>query len=162
MTVELTSVDFKIIALLQEDGRMPTAEVARRIGVSEATARRRLANLIQGEVIRVTAVANPVKLGFPFRVRFAFMIEIDKYKDIATALYRMEEIRFAHLVSGSHDILAEGWFRTMDDLVDFIINDLATIPGIHQLQTFYVQREIKRAHFHDHDVMSLLNLEDKE
>ncbi len=161
MTVELTPVDIKIIALLQEDGRMPTAEVARRIGVSEATVRRRLANLIQGEVIRVTAVANPDKLGFPFRVRFAFLIDIAKYKEIATALYQMEEIRFAHLVSGSHDILAEGWFRTMDDLVDFIINDLATIPGIHQLQTFYVQREIKRAHFHDHDVMSLLNLEDQ-
>ena len=90
------------------------------------------------------------------------MIEIGKFKEIAQALYQMEEIRFAHLVSGSHDILAEAWFRTMDDLVNFIINYLATIPGIHQLQTFYVQREIKRAHFHDHDVLSLLNVETQE
>jgi len=157
MTAELTPVDYQIISLLQEDGRMPTVQIARCTGVSEGTVRRRLANLIQNEVLRITAVANSTKLGFPFKVRFAFMIEIDKFKEIAQALYEMEEIRFAHLVSGNHDILAEAWFKTMDDLVDFIINDLAALPGIHQLQTYYVQREIKQAHFHDHDVLSLLD-----
>jgi Lrp/AsnC family transcriptional regulator for asnA, asnC and gidA len=154
---KLSDVDYQIISLLQEDGRMPTVEIARRTGVSEGTVRRRLAKLIQDEVLRITAVVSSSKVGFPFKVRFALMIEIDKYNEIAQALYQMEQIRFAHLVSGSHDILAEAWFRTMDELVDFIINDLANIPGIHQFETFYVQKEIKRAHFHDHDVLSLLS-----
>jgi Lrp/AsnC family transcriptional regulator for asnA, asnC and gidA len=153
---KLTDVDYQIISLLQEDGRMPTVEIARRIGVSEGTVRRRLTNLVNDEVMRVTAVVNPFKLGFPFKVRFALIIEIDKFTKVAQALAALKEVRFAHFLSGSHDILAEGWFKTMDEVVNFVVNDLSTIDGVQKIETFYVQKEIKRSHFHDQDLLNLL------
>jgi len=156
---KLDGVDYSIIAFLQEDGRMSTAEIARHIGVSEGTVRRRLANLIQDGVMWVTAVVNPVKLGFPFKVRFELAIEMDKFEEIAQALLDLKEIRFAHFHSGAYDILAEGWFKTMDELVNFVINALSIIDGVQKIETFYVQKEIKRAHFHDHDIFSLLDHE---
>ena len=156
---ELDHVDYSIISLLQEDGRMPMVEIARRIGVSEGTARRRLANLIEDEVIRVAAVANHIKLGFPFRVRFALIIEIDKFKEIAEALVKMPQIRFAYFRSGVYDVSAEGWFRTMDELVDFVVDQLSTISGVQKIETSYVQKEIKRAHFRELDILDLLDSE---
>lgn len=153
---KLDKVDYQIVSLLQEDGRMPTVEIARRIGVSEGTVRRRLANLIKDEVMRVTAVVDHSKVGFPLQVRFGLSVELDRFSEITTALAALKEIRFVHFISGIHDIWAEAWFKAMEDVAAFVTEKLATIPGIQKIETFYVQKIIKRAHFHDHDVLSLL------
>ena len=43
----MDELDRKIIALLQVDGRSSNAKIARAVGVSEGTVRRRLRRLIQ-------------------------------------------------------------------------------------------------------------------
>ena len=153
---ELTNMDYQIISCLQEDGRMPTVEIARRIGVSEGTVRRRLANLIQHEVLRVTAVVNPLKVGFHFSVYFGLSIEMDRFKEITQTLASLREIRFVHFLSGAYDIWISAWFVTMDDVVAFVTDKLASIPGVRRIETFYVQKEIKRSHLHDQEPLILL------
>ncbi len=48
----MDELDRGIIELLQLDGRASNAKVAREVGVSEATVRRRLSRLIQQDVLR--------------------------------------------------------------------------------------------------------------
>ncbi len=60
----MDELDRGIIELLQLDGRASNAKVAREVGVSEATVRRRLSRLIQQDVLRITAVPNLEKLGY--------------------------------------------------------------------------------------------------
>ena len=54
----MDEMDRKIIRLLQGDGRGSNAKIAREVGVSEGTVRRRLRRLVQADVIKAVAVPN--------------------------------------------------------------------------------------------------------
>ena len=56
----IDAVDCQMIRLLQKDGRISNTEIAKRIGVSEATVRIRLNRLIKEEIIQIVAVSNPL------------------------------------------------------------------------------------------------------
>ena len=60
----MDELDRRIISLLQMDGRASNAKIAREVGVSEGTVRRRLRRLIQEDVVKVVAVPNLEKLGY--------------------------------------------------------------------------------------------------
>ncbi|MBN1629586.1 MAG: AsnC family transcriptional regulator [Thermoleophilia bacterium] len=65
MTYDLDTIDRRILALLKEDGRMPSSQIARRIGaVSERSVRYRIDRLRRSGVLRIAAVLNPLALGY--------------------------------------------------------------------------------------------------
>ena len=63
-TVELDALDWKLIALLQEDARLTNREIAARVESSEPTVRRRIDRLVRTGVIRIAAVVSPFALGY--------------------------------------------------------------------------------------------------
>ena len=58
----MDELDQRIIGLLQMDGRASNAALARELGVTEGTIRRRVSRLIQEDVISIAAVPNIQKL----------------------------------------------------------------------------------------------------
>ena len=70
--------DRQIIALLQEDGRATNATIARKVGVSEGTVRRRLNRLFENEYIRVVALPDSSKLGLDSEALIGVQVEPDK------------------------------------------------------------------------------------
>lgn len=65
MTLARDALDRQLIALLQMNARMPTAEIARRLGVARSTVHERIARL---ERERVIAGYTPCwRAGFPAR-----------------------------------------------------------------------------------------------
>ena len=62
--------DWKIITLLNEDGRMPSAEIARKLGnVSARTVTNRINALTENGIISVRAIVDPVKVGYVAELR---------------------------------------------------------------------------------------------
>lgn len=62
---KLDRVDCEIIALLNEDGRMPSAEIARRLGnVSARTVTNCIEALTRKGIINIRAVVNPETVGY--------------------------------------------------------------------------------------------------
>ena len=60
----MDGLDHRIVSLLQMDGRASNAALARELGVSEGTIRRRVSRLIQEDAISIAAVPNIEKLGY--------------------------------------------------------------------------------------------------
>ena len=71
----LDQIDCQMIELLQKDGRIPNTEIAKRLGVSEATVRSRLNRLIEEEYIQIEAVSNPIKL--VYKILGVLRIKVD-------------------------------------------------------------------------------------
>ena len=63
MTRPLDDVDRRIIDQLQEEGRRPYTEIARAVGISEASVRQRVASLTERGVIQIVAATSPIALG---------------------------------------------------------------------------------------------------
>ena len=60
----IDEIDQRIIEALQVDGRCPFTKLAAELGISEASVRQRVANLINTQVMQIVAITNPVKLGY--------------------------------------------------------------------------------------------------
>ena len=59
------NIDWKIITFLNENGRMPSAEIARKLGnVSARTVTNRINALTENGIISVRAIVDPVKVGY--------------------------------------------------------------------------------------------------
>ena len=90
-TKKLDRLDCKLIGLLQTDGRMPNNAIARQLGISEYTARRRLKRLINSGIIRIVAVANPIDLGFAIAGNLKIHIDLKKTERVLDNLKKIDK-----------------------------------------------------------------------
>ena len=70
----MDKLDIKIISLLQQDGTTTNAGIAKQVGVSEETVRRRFKRLTQEKYISVVAVPDPTKIGFDSEALIGFQV----------------------------------------------------------------------------------------
>ena len=105
-----------IIALLQQDGRMSYAAIAKEVGLSEAAVRQRAQRLIEQGVIQIVAVTDPLELGFAWEAMVGVRVS-GNIKAIADALGQIEAIDFIVLTSGKFDIILEVVAKSDDQLI---------------------------------------------
>lgn len=132
----MDNLDLKIISLLQEDGTATNAGIARKVGVSEETVRRRLKRLIQEEYIKVVALPDPAKLGYESEVLIGIQVAAAKVDEVADALAEMDEINWVTITTGSFDVFAWATLRTSEALSIFLRSKVGTIPGVNKMETF--------------------------
>ncbi len=132
----MDDLDTKIIALLQTDGRASNARIARDVGVSEGTVRRRLRRLVQDEIIRVIAVPDPEKMGYSTVAVIGIQADPDKIDDVAKLLAQMDETQYVSLTTGSFDIFIWVALPSSDALGVFLRRKVGMTPGIRRTETF--------------------------
>jgi Lrp/AsnC family transcriptional regulator, regulator for asnA, asnC and gidA len=139
------ALDRKIIALLQLDGRSSNVEIARTIGVAEATVRKRIERLLQDGVIRVVAIPDVDKLGFDVEAVIMLKVDLGQANRIGEKLAAMPEVRSVRYTTGEYDIIMETVLPSDDDLLHFLTGRLANIQGIRTTATSHVLKRIKKS-----------------
>jgi Lrp/AsnC family transcriptional regulator for asnA, asnC and gidA len=137
-------IDCQMIELLQKDGRIPHTEIAKRLGVSEATVRSRLNRLIEEEYIQIVAVSNPIKLGFKIVGILRIKVEINKIESVTKELSKLKSIWFVVHATGDSDIHTEFVAKSLDELNDLIFNKVYKIKGVVRTETSLILKYIKR------------------
>ena len=132
----MDDLDRKIVELLQVNGRASNARVARDVGVSEGTVRRRLRRLIQDEIIRVVAVPDPEKMGYSTVALIGIQADPAKVDDVADSLAELPETQFVALTTGSFDIFVWVALPTSTELGNFLRRKVGITPGIRRTETF--------------------------
>lgn len=61
----MDSLDTQLIELLMKDANVSSTSLATQLNVSSSTVRRRMKDLLEKEIIRITAAPNLEKLGLP-------------------------------------------------------------------------------------------------
>ncbi|HUG15597.1 MAG TPA: Lrp/AsnC family transcriptional regulator [Thermomicrobiales bacterium] len=143
---DLDIVDRCVIALLQVDGRLSHAEIARRLGVPEPTVRRRMKRLLDDEVMQVVAVPNPRRIGYGIHAIVGARVRPGKAGDVVSALAPMRQVRYIGVTAGANDIVIEALFRDNDDFRIFLTETLGRIEGLLGTETSYVLDVAKRSY----------------
>lgn len=146
MTVSLDKHDREIILLLQKDGRMSYVEMAKAIGVTEGTVRRKLHRLIEEDIIKVAAVANPHALGFKAPAIIGLKVDLNRVEEIAEQLANLPGVRYVALTTGNFDIIIEGYWADNEQLSNFLLKELRTVPGVNGPQTSLLLRIVKQSY----------------
>lgn len=144
MPKEFDNLDARIIVVLAQDGRRSNADIARQLGSSEATVRRRIDAMVQDGIFQVIALADPERIGFSTHALFGIAVEPTYTDDVAAKLATFPFIRLVMITSGPFNLMAQGYFAGRADLASFLIDELNHIRGIVKIELVLVHRTIKR------------------
>jgi Lrp/AsnC family transcriptional regulator for asnA, asnC and gidA len=131
----LDAVSKAIIAELQRDGRKPYAAIGKAVGLSEAAVRQRVQRLLDGGVMQVVAVTDPLQLGFA-RQAMIGITAVGEVEPIADQLAAMDELDYVVITAGSFDILAEIVCESDEHLLEVLSKRIRGIDGVRTTETF--------------------------
>ncbi len=142
----LDVTDRCLIGLLQADGRSQHTDLARRLGIPEATVRRRMKRLLDERVIQIVAVPDPYKIGYDTHAIVGLRLQPGKITDVVAILSPLPQIRYIGVTAGTYDVVIEALFANNDELRHFLTDTLGRIDGLQGTETSYVLEVVKRAY----------------
>jgi Lrp/AsnC family leucine-responsive transcriptional regulator len=146
MSAELDRIDLKMLRLLQRDGRLSNAELAKSVAVSPATCHRRTQRLFdEGYVSQVRAVVAPPKVDRGTLVMVGVVLDRSTPESFATfekAIAKLKFVLDCHLVAGDFDYFLKIRVKDMADFNRIHGEQLIALPGVRQTRTFFVMKEV--------------------
>lgn len=142
--ITLDGLDVQIIKLLQEDPRMSSREMTRRLGdVSDRVVRYRIKRLLDRRVVLVQARVNPHRVGYP--VIADILIEALPWKlaETSAKLAALEPICFVSAAPAGRHLSIEINARNERELMTFVRRTLPEIDGIVSARAMVVPHLIK-------------------
>jgi DNA-binding Lrp family transcriptional regulator len=126
----LDDTDRALLALLREDARASTAELARRLKLSRTTVQSRIERLLRRRVIGGFTVVVPDEVEAAL-VRAHVMITVAPRRAAAieSALRKIPELRVLHSVSGPFDLIAIVAAASIGEL-DALIDRIGALDGV--------------------------------
>jgi len=134
-----------MVELLQLDGRLSIASLARDLGVTEVTARRKLKRLLDDGIIQVVATVDPFDVGYESPVIVGLKVEKPKLDHIARLLSELPQVRYVGASTGRVDLIIEVVVRTNQDLAVFLLDELGSMAGVIDTETNLIVRIYKQA-----------------
>ena len=135
----LDEVSKAIIEQLQQDGRRSYAAIGKVVGLSEAAVRQRVQRLIEGGVMQVVAVTDPLELGFARQAMVGVRVS-GALEPVADALAQLDEVDYVVVTAGSFDVLVEIVCEDDDHLLRLLNGSIRSLPGVRETETFVYLR----------------------
>src|ERR1019366_1767235 len=147
-TPVLDAIDRKILAELQDDGRITNVELARRSGISAPPCLRRVRRLEEAGVIRgYHADSDPQKLGW--EITFFAIVGLDSQKEAVLSAFEQlvgawPEVRECHMIRGGGDFLLKLVARDTahENQLTQRLTGAAHVSRVQTLQTIRTSRSL--------------------
>ena len=140
---ETDNVSLAIIDLLLKDGRMSSAEIARRVGISERSVRYRLKRLVIARVIHIGAIVNPKAVGYPVTGDVWLEIEPGQVLTVARKMAQLEQVSYVACSTGDMDLSIQVYARNNEELYRFVTEIIGNTPGVRKTSTMIVPLVLK-------------------
>jgi DNA-binding Lrp family transcriptional regulator len=142
----MDALDRKIIAELQDDGRVSLTDLATRVGLTLSPAHRRVRDLERsGAIVGYRAIVNPAMVGLAFEALvFVTMKQEDRDTLLAfeAALAEIPNVLQAQRLFGDPDYLLRVRTVDLDAYAQLEDNTLATLPGVQRLTSTLVMKNV--------------------
>ena len=136
--------DWEIIELLNSDGRMPSAEIARRLGnVTPRTVNNRIKMLTEQGIIDIRAVINPVAVGYGVLADVYVEVEPGRVREVAEIVAEFPQTTYVACATGDSDVSISLRVRTIEELFQFVDEKLGKIPGVRRTQSYVLPIKLK-------------------
>ena len=144
---KIDKTDAKILEALQTNSRMTNAELSEQLGMSSSPCWRRVKQLEDSKIIKGYGVLlDRKKIGLGVMVFIRVSIdshsekEAKKFEEQVTAL---EHVVACYSIGGDADFLLQVVSPDLDTYADFSMSIIRRLPGIKEMQSMFVLKEIK-------------------
>ncbi|AWJ93643.1 Lrp/AsnC family transcriptional regulator (plasmid) [Azospirillum baldaniorum] len=145
--IKLDRIDRKILALLQQDGRMPNNDLAERVGLSPSPCLRRVKALEEAGIItRHVALVDPAAVDLPVNVFVSVSLErqveerIDAFE---AAVMALPEVMECYLMTGDADYLLRVVVPDLASYERFLKEHLTRISGVANIRSSFALKQVR-------------------
>ena len=143
----LDKLDLRILAALQDDGRMSMKDLGERVGLSVTPCIERVRRMERDGVISgYHARVNPEAVGATLLVFVEITLNHksgNMFEQFRREVLRIPEVQECHLVSGDFDYLIKARIHGMAEYRKLLGDILLQLPGAAQSKSYVVMEEIK-------------------
>ncbi|MGF7149509.1 DNA-binding Lrp family transcriptional regulator [Sphingomonas zeicaulis] len=127
------ALDWQIVALLKENGRVTNRDIARQIGVPRATVGARIQRMTDAGALRIVAAVDFDAYGHAVLLALAIRVAGRAAEDVGRDLAELPDVFAVHLVTGAHQVEALIALQAFEDLSARVMPRLGEIAGIAQV-----------------------------
>lgn len=146
----LDAIDRKILAVLQDDGRISLSQLAAKVALSPSPCLRRMRHLERtGIISRYVAVLDQAKVGLPVSVFVSIKLEgqrveaLDRFKK---AIAKWPEVLECYLMTGPRDYLLRIVVADLAAYEQFLKQKLTRIEGVASIESSFALEQTKYSH----------------
>lgn len=148
MDEKLDRIDAKILAVLQEDGRITNLDLAERVGLSPAPCLRRVRALEEGGIIgSFVALLDPVKIGLTLEIAVDLRLKAqtrELMESFESRIVSLPEIMECSLVAGEWDYALRVLMPNLEAYQSFQLDSLMGGDSeIAAMRSTIIMRKIK-------------------
>ncbi|GAB3044164.1 Lrp/AsnC ligand binding domain-containing protein [Acinetobacter apis] len=150
---KLDRIDYQILDLLQQDGRMAISELASKVNLSTTPCSERVKRLERDGVITgYHARIHPAHVERSLLVFLEIKLSAksgDVFETVASNLSEIPEVLECHLISGEFDYLVKARLKEMAAYRRLLVDILKKLPASASSHSYIVMEEIKESLYLD-------------
>ncbi|MFK7949770.1 MAG: Lrp/AsnC family transcriptional regulator [Saprospiraceae bacterium] len=144
---KLDKTDVQILGFLQNDSKLTNKEIAAQLNLTTTPVYERIKKMErEGVIDKYVALINPLKVGLQLTAFCNISLKehsksfIEKFEH---EISQLSEVNECYHIAGMYDYLLRVVVADMSAYQNFIINKLATLENIGQVQSSFVMTKIK-------------------
>ncbi|HJS63481.1 MAG TPA: Lrp/AsnC family transcriptional regulator [Nitrososphaeraceae archaeon] len=140
----LDYVNYKIIDVLSKNSSLPFVELAKQIGISDATVHTRVKKMISTGIIKKFSVIIDNNLvGYDHLAFIMVKLENGKTDQAVAILEEIEQILEIHEIYDKFDLLVKIRSKSLENMRDIIVNKILSITEVKEIELMTVLRTRK-------------------
>lgn len=143
----MDNYDKKILDFLQKNAKLTAKEIANKISLSQTPIYERVKKLEKLGIIKdYVAILDSEKLGKSFIVYMNITIKDHSHaprQKFIDSISSLKDVTELYHTSGSFDFLAKVRFANVKEYRDFLVNEIAIVDNISDIDSQIVLEEIK-------------------
>jgi len=140
---QLDDLSKAIIEKLQQDGRQSYAAIGKAVELSEAAVRQRVQRMVDGGVVQIVAVTDPIQMGFGRQALIGVRCTGDT-TEVADKLAAIASVDYVVLTAGTFDIIIEVVCEDDSHLLDLLNRKIRAVPGVLSTETLVYLKLVKQ------------------
>jgi len=145
--IELDDIDKRIVAALQDEGRLPMVDLAEKVGLSPTPCQRRVKRLEEEGVIgRYAALVSPQAMGLGLQA--LVQVTLDDHSDRTVAAFEAAirarpEVVACYAVTGDMDFQVHVFAPDLASFSEFAMKALLRMPGVKGTRSSFIMQAVK-------------------
>jgi DNA-binding Lrp family transcriptional regulator len=142
--LRMNSLEGEIIRELVNDGRRNVNALAEKLGTHATTIYRKISSLVKDDIIKISAVPNPAKLGYLSNAFVALDVETARLEKICGALVKLEGTHLIITMINGPTVVVGIHARDNETLYELVKKRIAPMKGVKGTETFIRAEVYKR------------------
>ena len=134
-SVKLNGTDWALIEELAKDGRTNPVVLAGKLGIHVTTVYRRISALIKGNIIKISGIPNPSRLGYSANAFIILDVDPKEAANTCSSLYSCPEVYFILTLNNRSGMIVCLHTKNTEMLYEFLKKKIAPLKGLINTET---------------------------